>query len=83
LHKITFFPLGNADCCRIDLKNGKKLLFDYANMKNNSDENDLRVNLEATLKEDLYKEGKDYFDIVSFSHADKDHVYGSKDFFLF
>lgn len=24
-HKVTFFPLGNADCCRIDSEGGKKI----------------------------------------------------------
>jgi len=27
MHKMTFFRLGNTDCCRIDLKCGKKILF--------------------------------------------------------
>ncbi len=27
MHKMTFFLLGNADCCRIDLECGKKILF--------------------------------------------------------
>lgn len=81
MHKITFFPIGNADCCRIDLQNGKKLLFDYANMKDNSDCNDLRLDLEKELKDDLKTCKRDYFDIVSFSHADDDHVHGLSKFF--
>ena len=27
MHKMTFFPLGNADCCRIDLEYAGKILF--------------------------------------------------------
>jgi len=27
MHKMTFFRLGNADCCRIDLECGKKIIF--------------------------------------------------------
>lgn len=81
MHKITFFPLGNADCCRIDLENGKKLLFDYANMKNKNDKSDLRIDLEKELKDDLKESKRDYFDVVSFSHADDDHVHGLMDFF--
>ena len=30
MHKVTFFPLGNADCCLIDLHGGQKILFDCA-----------------------------------------------------
>ena len=25
MHKLNFFPLGNADCCRIDLDGGQKI----------------------------------------------------------
>ena len=40
--KLTFFPLGNADCCRIDLDVGQKLLFDFANVRDPSDPGDRR-----------------------------------------
>jgi hypothetical protein len=30
---LTFYPLGNADCCLIDLANGKKILFDFADKR--------------------------------------------------
>ena len=43
MHKLNFFPLGNADCCRIDLQNGKKLLFDYAHMRCAEDPTDKRI----------------------------------------
>ena len=31
--RLTFYPLGNADTCLIDLANGKKVLFDFADMR--------------------------------------------------
>ena len=40
MHKITFHNIGNADCIRIDLDNGKKLLFDYADMGDPDDSDD-------------------------------------------
>ena len=43
MHKLTFFPLGNADCCRIDLEAGEKILFDYADMRCAEDDSDLRI----------------------------------------
>lgn len=49
MHKITFYPLGNADTCKIDLECGKKLLFDYANTRNPDNEDDSRVDLESVL----------------------------------
>jgi hypothetical protein len=40
MHEVTFILLGNADCCRIYLHNGKKILFDYAQLKDPDDEGD-------------------------------------------
>jgi len=59
MHKLTFFPLGNADCCRIDLHDGRKILFDFANMRDPKDENDKRCDLPTLLDEDLESSQKD------------------------
>jgi len=81
MHKMTFYPLGKADCCKIDLANGKKLLFDYADMRDDEDEKDLRIDLSKVLKDDL-KDAKRYdFDVVAFTHADDDHIHGFSEFF--
>lgn len=82
MHKMTFYPLGNADCCKIDLDNGKKLLFDYADMHDDEDGNDLRINLAKVLREDLKDSKRDDFDVVAFTHADDDHIHGFSDFFF-
>ena len=81
MHKVTFYPLGNADCCQIDLDNGEKILFDYANVGNSDDNDDLRINLPAALREDLKTADRDFYDVVAFTHADKDHINGFSDFF--
>jgi len=73
MHKLTFFPIGNADCCFVEVESGKNLLFDYANMLCKEDDNDLRIDLETAIKNKLESLEKNYFDVVSFSHADKDH----------
>ncbi len=59
MHKITFFPLGNADCCRLDLSDGRKMLFDYAHYRDAEDDDDLRIDLNAALHEDLEAAGRD------------------------
>lgn len=82
MHKITFFPLGNADCCRIDTTNGKKLLFDYANRHDPKDKQDKRIDLFAELKKDLRESKRDGYDVVAFTHLDDDHVCGAPDFFF-
>ncbi len=80
MHKVTFHPIGNADCCRIDLENDKKLLFDYAQTRS-ADEDDPRIDLAEELRQDLKAAKRDYFDIVAFTHADEDHIKGSSEFF--
>lgn len=79
--KLTFHNIGNADCIRIDLNNKKKLLFDYAHMRDPNDDDDLRCDLRRELREDLGD--RDYFDIVAFTHLDKDHYARATDFFFF
>jgi hypothetical protein len=79
--KSTFYPLGNADCCLIDLANGEKLLFDYADTRCRDDETDKRIDLPAELRRNLSAADRKYFDVVAFSHLDQDHTCGSTDFF--
>jgi hypothetical protein len=79
--KLTFHPLGNADCTRIDLADGKKLLVDYADMRNSNDQWDRRIDLPAELRKDLRGAQRDYYDVVCFTHLDDDHCCGAGDFF--
>lgn len=81
MHTLTFYPIGNADCCCIDLQNGKEILIDFADKKDPYDESDLRCDLPALLREHLDQMGRDSFDIVAFSHLDDDHYRGMSDFF--
>ena len=81
LHKLTFYPLGNADCCLIDLENGQKILFDYANVGDSDNSDDLRIDLPEKLREDLEEAEKDTYDVVAFTHADEDHIKGFSEFF--
>ncbi len=81
MHKMTFFPLGNADCCRIDLECGKKILFDFAATRDPEDKDDLRCDLPKELRDDLEENDRDYLDVVAFSHLDVDHFKGVTEFF--
>lgn len=82
MHKVTFYPLGNADTCLIELVNGKMLLFDYANVANTDDENEKRINLQETLRRSLEEAQRSHFDVVAFTHLDDDHIHGASDFFF-
>lgn len=81
MHKLTFFPLGNADCCRIDLENGRKLLVDYAATRDPEDGDDRRCDLPTLLRADLEEGKRDNFDVVAFTHLDEDHYNGASEFF--
>lgn len=79
--KLTFFPLGNADCLLMDLAGGEKLIFDYANTHNPDDANDKRIDLEAAIRDDLDKAGRDSVNVFAISHLDNDHICGSSNLF--
>ena len=81
MHTVTMFPLGNADCCRIDLAGGQKILFDYANTRNASDPDDKRIDLEQELRAGLKAAKRDSYDVVAFTHLDTDHFCGATEFF--
>lgn len=78
--KLTFFPLGNADTALVELKDGRRVLVDYANMRG-TDPGDLRCDLPALLKQDLKDAGRKDYTVVAFTHLDVDHTKGASEFF--
>ena len=81
IHRLTFFPLGNADCCRIDLDGGRQILLDYAAVRDPKDPNDLRCDLATILRNELQARKRDYYSVVGYTHLDRDHICGSSEFF--
>lgn len=81
--KVTFYPLGNADSILIDLRNGKKMLFDFGDQKDHDDPTDKRIDLSKSLRTNLEEADRDNFDIVAFTHLDRDHVNRAASFFWF
>lgn len=79
--RIQNFPLGNADTLRLDLADGRKVLIDFADMRNSDDEHDKRCDLPEELRRDLDKAARDYFDAVCITHMDQDHCKGFGEFF--
>jgi len=80
-HRLNFFPLGNADCCRIDLDSGDQILIDYAAMRDPNCKDDLRIDLPFELRKDLDSRKRDYYKVVMFTHLDDDHIHGASEFF--
>ncbi len=81
MHRLNFFPLGNADCCRIDLAGGERILFDCAATGDPNDQYDKRVDLHEELRHDLDASGRDHFEVVAFTHLDRDHFACATEFF--
>jgi len=78
MHKINFFPIGNADSCLIQLDNNKTIIVDYAHKKDNNDDDDKRIDLESSVKEVVGK----FVDVLAITHADDDHVHGFSNLFF-
>ena len=79
--KLTFYPLGNADTCLIDLANGKKLLFDYSDERDPNNSDDKRIDLPHALRDDLNAVNRYYFDLVAITHLEVDHTFKPDEFF--
>lgn len=73
-HKLTFFPIGNAETSLLELDNGKCLLFDFADVYEGA-EDDERYDIKKDLSE------IQEFQVVMFSHAHEDHTKGASKFF--
>lgn len=81
MHQIVFYPVGNGDTSQIILENEKRLLFDYRHIKKTEDGEGPEIDLKSRLKDELKKAKKDSFDVVAFTHGDKDHLENSMEFF--
>ena len=77
-HQIKFYPLGNADTTLITLSNGNHILWDYANMKDPNDNEDKRCDLPSELNKDVSGD----FEVVTFTHADRDHINRFSEYFF-
>ncbi|MBW4473968.1 MAG: hypothetical protein KME45_26880 [Stenomitos rutilans HA7619-LM2] len=79
MHTATFYPIGNADTCFIELGNGRRILFDYANTYDPNDEKDKRIDLEKEIRR-AFGSNKET-DVLALSHLDRDHYKGVTELF--
>ena len=80
-HKIIFYPVGNGDTSQIVLANEKRLLFDFRHQNQGEDDDSPYIDLKKRLTDELEDAKRDYFDVVAFTHGDKDHIAHSTEFF--
>ncbi len=81
MSRLTFYPLDNADTILIDLASGKKVLFDFADMRCAEDKEDKRIDLAAALRKDLKDAKLSGYDIFAVTHLDNDHTCKADEFF--
>ena len=81
MHQVLFYPVGNGDTSQIILENGKRILFDFRHLKKAEKEGEPHIDLHARLKDELKKADRTSFDVVAFTHGDKDHIANSTEFF--
>lgn len=79
MHTVRFFSVGNADTCLITLENGRRALFDFADMRDPNNPLDKRCDLEKELRTCL--DGDKEIEAVAFTHLDRDHCNRAKDVF--
>ncbi|MCX7187207.1 MAG: hypothetical protein NTW57_08150 [Methylophilales bacterium] len=80
-HEITFYPVGNGDTSQVVLSKGRRILFDFCHSSCGENSDTPVIDLKKQLKDELSTAKRDYFDVVAFTHADKDHISGSTEFF--
>lgn len=71
---ITFYPLGNADCCLIKTDKGSKILFDFADTRDSTNKDDKRIALLEAVRKDIGWPNTKEIDILAITHGDDDHV---------
>ncbi|WP_018990859.1 ComEC/Rec2 family competence protein [Aromatoleum toluclasticum] len=80
-HKVVFYPVGNGDTSQVVLDNGRRILFDFCHKDKAEDASTPEIDLKKRLRDELREVKRDDFDVVAFTHADKDHIQGCTDFF--
>lgn len=79
--QITFYPLGNADCCLIQTDGDQLVVFDYAAKRNVNDDTDKRIDLPDAFRSDMGWPDRKEVDVLAITHGDDDHVKGISDIF--
>lgn len=81
VNKVTFYPVSNGDSSQIVLANGRRILMDFHHRACGEDESSPHLDLAKHLRAEFKAAGRDYVDVMAFTHADLDHICGFSDFF--
>lgn len=78
---VKFYPVGNGDSSLITLQNGKHILMDYRQHNLATDSSKPQFDIATDIKKTFEEANKDCLEVLAFTHADKDHIEGSTEFF--
>jgi len=81
VNKVTFYPVSNGDTSQIVLTNGRRIMMDFHHRTCGEDEKSPHIDLIKHLRAEFKAAGRDYVDVMAFTHADLDHICGFSDFF--
>ena len=81
MHTLTFYPIGNADTLFIDLKCGRVMVVDFADMRRTDDSLDLKWDIGNDISNKLKEKERKDVDVFCITHLDNDHVCKASDFF--
>ena len=81
MHTLTFYPLGNADTCLIEMESKSVLLIDFADTRSADDVDDKRIDLSEAIRERLDELEREDVDVLALTHLDQDHIQCTSEFF--
>lgn len=77
---FTTFPLNNADSALLTLVDGRRLLFDFADV-GKSPSSEVEFDLDDAIRSDLRAANRTALDVLCITHVDRDHCFGFADTF--
>ena len=77
--RLSFYPVGNADCCLVQLADGRNLILDFAAPREAGTSAYPCIDLPQALRKDL--KGRNCVDVLAVSHRESDRCRGIGDFF--
>ena len=80
-HRLTFYPLGNADSLCVETEGGRVLIVDYGYERTEA-KDDKRCDLPMLLRRKLRDLKRTDVDVFCITHIDRDHIHRAHEFFF-
>ena len=77
--RLSFYPVGNADCCLVEFADGRNLIFDFGAPRRTERSAHPCIHLSQALRRDL--KGRNCVDVLAVSLRDHSRCHGIGEFF--